>query len=259
MANLPDLVGPLTDTVRVTVTGDPGVLGDVNIELSVQYPPNQTNITTGQTATIVARISDIDDTPLSGVIVNFSTTLGTISGANGTFNPARVPTDAAGIAKATLSSLIPGVATVYVNVDIVGGSSEEKVETVEIIDAVDSLVVSVPAPRTITLGDGGTADATLNASAVVRDEDGAFLKDVVVSFSLVTTCNNVAFTPLSTSAITDQGGLAVYEIQATASAVESCTYTVRGATTGGVEDTETGTITVQQVASPPTPVPTPTP
>ena len=145
MASLPDLVGPLTDTVRVNVTGDPGVLGEVNIELSVQYPPNQDFITTEQTATVVARISDKDDKPLSGVNVLFSTTLGTVS-------PAIVAADAAGIAKTVLSSAIPGVATVYANVETVAGSSTENIE-VTITEAPDAIVVTVPPPRTITLAD----------------------------------------------------------------------------------------------------------
>ena len=236
MANLPDLVGPLTDTVRVTVTGDPGVLGDVNIELSVQYPSNQTNITTDQTATIVARITDQDGKVLSGVSVFFSTTLGTVT-------PAIVAADVSGIARTILSSAIPGTATVYAMVETVAGSSTEQVD-VEIIEAPDAITVSVPSRRTITLGASGTAETTLNASAVVTNEDGEFLRDIVVSFSLATTCSDVAFSPLSTSAITDEGGLAVYEIVATATAPEICTYTVRGAVIGGIEDSETGTITV---------------
>ena len=235
-ATIPDLFGVLTKTTVITVTGGTPVLGVVTIEMFVQYPNNKDDMNVGEKATIVARVTNPDGRPVPGASVLFSTSLGEV-------DPAIVKTDSAGYARTTFESETSGTATVYATVDYVGGSITEMVADVIVNEAVGTIVVAAPATTTVTLGLNASVEATLTATATVKNANGDFLSGVTVAFSVTSSCSNVTFSPTSTSAATDTGGLARYEFTATGTALGTCNYTVRAAASGQ-EDSASSSITV---------------
>ncbi|PID57243.1 hypothetical protein CSB45_08435 [candidate division KSB3 bacterium] len=227
-----DLIGKLSDTTVIMVTGSTPITGMPTLKLFTS--PSDASFTTADSGTITAKVFGSNGAALQGVTVYFSTTLGTVS-------PSSVETDASGIASTTLTSSVPGTATVYATVNYSGGSVNELV-TFKIAAGVEKISVAVPS-TTLTLGTNTETSSTITASATLQDKEGHFVEGVQVSFSVSENCSNVSFSPQSYSSVSDAGGYASYEITVTGTAVGSCQYTVRAAS-GSSEDMASGVITI---------------
>jgi predicted extracellular nuclease len=194
VATVTATVGSVSATVEVTFT----VGAPANVTL-VALP---STLPVGSLSTLTATVTNQFGNPVAdGTTVNFTTSLGTLSGSSAT--------TVNGVATVTLSSTLPGVATVTATV----GSVSATVEVTFTVGA-PANVTLVALPSTLPVGSLSTLTAT-----VFDQFNNPIADGVVVSFT-------TDFGALSSSSATTVNGVATVTLSSTLPGVAVVTATV---------------------------------
>jgi uncharacterized repeat protein (TIGR01451 family) len=196
-------------TVVITATATDGAASDTGlVTLLINASANLTltaapdTLPVGNLSTITATVTDSSNNPVpDGTVVSFATSLGGVSPA--------FATTVNGVATATLSSTVAGVATVTATVN---GLSA----TAQVTFVVPTSVTLVAAPSTLPVGSLSTLTAT-----VFDQFNNPIADGVVVSFT--TSLGNV-----SPASATTVNGVATATLSSTVAGVATVTATVNG-------------------------------
>lgn len=122
-------------------------------------------------ATYTATVTDANNNPLTGIAVNWATTLGTLSGAQSS-------TGADGLATITLSSTVAGAA--QVNAQLSGGTASAAPVVTFTADASTAQITSLTVDKPTAVANGTDA---LTYTATVADANGNLLANQTVTLT----------------------------------------------------------------------------
>jgi predicted extracellular nuclease len=196
VATVTATVGSLNATAQVTFTPD--------VPANVALVAVPSTLPVGSLSTLTATVTDqFGNFVANGTVVNFTTSLGTLSGSSAT--------TVNGVATVTLSSTLPGVAVVTATVGSLSATAQ-----VTFTPDVPANVALVAVPSTLLVGNSSTLTAT------VTDQYGNVVADgTVVSFT--TSLGNV-----SPASATTVNGVATATLSSTVAGVATVTATVNG-------------------------------
>jgi hypothetical protein len=125
----------------------------------------------------------LNNAPVAGTQVTFSSTRGTLVPANGT-----VLTDVNGVASVTISSTLAGPAIITASGVAVAGAATPPAATLTVAfvaqSAANVTVQAVPGTVAVTTGSTNQTNNISTVSAVVRDTAGNLVKNAGISFAL---------------------------------------------------------------------------